>query len=344
MTTDRKSTGSQRPTLADVAAAVGVHTSLVSRVLRDDPRGFASAETRSRILAAAESLGYRANVAARGLRNARTTTLGLLLPGFTSPMYTALAKSVEEHAAARGYGLVLGTHAAGDPHETITNMLMQGRVDAMLVASGRIEDQALRRLAEWAPHRVVLLNRQVRAVKASVVLRDGDAAALAVQRLADLGHRRIGGVFGPASLDTMVRRRHGYREAIRSTGADALTVSLEGRDYAAGFSGAKRLLAAEANRPTAIFAATFPMGVGALAAAQAMGLAVPEQLSIVALHDDDLAGFLTPALTTVALPVKELGIEAVELALDMAAGGEPRRVVVPQSPHLIERASTAAIR
>jgi LacI family transcriptional regulator len=343
MTTDRKPTGPRRPTLADVAAAVGVHTSLVSRVLRDDPRGFASAETRSRILAAAESLGYRANVAARGLRNARATTLGLLLPGFTSPMYTALAKSVEEHAAARGYGLVLGTHAAGDPNETITNMLMQGRVDAMLVASGHIEDAALRRLAEWAPHRVVLLNRQVRAVKASVVLRDADAAALAVQHLADLGHRRIGGVFGPPSLDTMVRRRHGYREAIRSTEAEALTVSLEGRDYAAGFSGTQRLLAA-GSRPTAIFAATFPMGVGALAAARAADLAVPEQLSIVALHDDDLAGYLSPALTTVALPVKELGVQAVELALDMAAGGEPRRVVVPQSPRLIERASTAGVR
>ncbi|WP_225625838.1 substrate-binding domain-containing protein [Streptomyces werraensis] len=65
---------------------------------------------------------------------------------------------------------------------------------------------------------------------------------------------------------------------------------------------------------------------------------------VIALHDDDLAGFLTPALTTVALPVKELGIQAVELALDMAAEGEPRRVVVPRSPHLIERASTAAVR
>lgn len=235
MTADRKPTGPRRPTLADVAAAVGVHTSLVSRVLRDDPRGFASAETRSRILETAEALGYTANVAARGLRNARTTTLGLLLPGFTSPMYTALAKSVEEHAAARSYGLVLGTHAAGDPHETITNMLMQGRVDAMLVASGRIEDKALRRLAEWAPHRVVLLNRQVRAVKASVVLRDGDAAALAVQRLADLGHRRIGGVFGPPSLDTMVRRRTGTgrrfagqgprRSPSRSKGATTLPAS-----------------------------------------------------------------------------------------------------------------------
>ncbi|WP_033415882.1 LacI family DNA-binding transcriptional regulator [Streptomyces canus] len=339
-----KPTGPRRPTLADVAAAAGVHTSLVSRVLRDDPRGFASAETRSRILAAAEALGYRANVAARGLRNARTTTLGLLLPGFTSPMYTALAKSVEEHAALKGYGLVMGTHAAGDPHETITNMLMQGRVDAMLVASGRIEDKALRQLAEWAPHRVVLLNRQVMAVRASVVLRDSDAAALAVRHLADLGHRRIGGVFGPPSLDTMVRRLQGYRAAVRSTGVEALTASCKERDYAAGFNGVQRLLADGANPPTAIFAATFPMGVGALAAARAMGLTVPEQLSVIALHDDDLAGFLTPPLTTVALPVKELGVQAVELALDMAAGGEPRRIVVPQSPEVIERASTSAVR
>jgi LacI family transcriptional regulator len=336
---DSSSGSVRRATLADVAAAAGVHTSLVSRVLRDDPRGFASAQTRARILQAAKDLGYRPNASAQGLRSSRTMTLGLLLPGFTSPLYSAIARGVEETAAANGYGLVLGTHAAGDPHETITNMLMHGRVDAMLVASGRIEDNALRQLASRAPSRVVLVNRQVRGVNASVILRDSDAADVAVRHLIDLGHTHIGGVFGPPTLDTMVRRMKGFRNALKSAGLNPVTAVEQGRDYHAGYHGACKLMSAT-RPPSALVTATFPMGIGALAAMRDLGRRVPDQVSIITIHNDQLADFLTPALTAVALPAAELGTQAVRLALDMARGGRPRRVVVPDEPRLVPRSST----
>jgi LacI family transcriptional regulator len=329
----------RRATLADVAEAAGVHVSLVSRVLRDDPRGFASAQTRARILEAARELGYRPNASAQGLRSSRTMTLGLLLPGFTSPLYAAIAHGVEQTAATHGYGLVLGTHAAGDPHETITTMLMHGRVDAMLVASGRIEDNALRQLSVRAPSRVVLLNRQVRGVNASVILRDGDAADLAVRHLVGLGHSRIGGIFGPPTLDTMVRRMKGFRSALKVAGLTPVIAAEQGRDYRAGYGGAQKLFSA-ASPPTALVTATFPMGIGALAAMRDLGLDVPGQVSVITIHNDQLADFLTPPLTTVILPAAELGVQAVGLALEMAQGGRPRRVVVPQEPTLAIRAST----
>lgn len=341
MATHRNSSSgsARRATLADVAEAAGVHTSLVSRVLRDDPRGFASAQTRARILEAAHDLGYRPNASAQGLRSSRTMTLGLLLPGFTSPLYSSIAHGVEETAAANGYGLVLGTHAAGDPHETITNMLMHGRVDAMLVASGRIEDNALRQLASRAPSRVVLLNRQVRSVNASVILRDSDAAILAVQHLVELGHTHIGGVFGPPTLDTMVRRMKGFRAALRSAGLTPVTAAEQGRDYQAGYHGASKLMSAT-HPPSALVTATFPMGIGALAAMRDLGRRVPDQVSIITIHNDQLADFLTPPLTTVALPAVELGTQAVNLAIDMASGGRARRIVVPDEPVLVPRSST----
>ena len=332
----------RRPTLADVARLAGVDASLVSRVLRNDPRGFASAETRERIRAAAQEVGYRANAAARGLRSARTMTLGLLLPGFSSPVYSSIAHGVEERAGAHGYGLVLGTHAAGDPHETITDMLMHGRVDGLLVSSGRIEDRALRRLVDQVPQSVVLVNRQVRGVAASVVLRDADASAVAVAHLAELGHHRICGIFGPSSLDTMVRRRRGFFAEAELRGVRASAVDMAERDQRAGFDGVRRALDRDP-RPTAVVAGTFPMAVGVLAGLHDAGIAVPGRMSVVALHNDGLADYLVPRLTAVALPTEQLGAEAVELALALVNGGEPRRVVVPDPPHLVLRESTAPL-
>lgn len=333
----------RRPTLADVARLTGVDVSLVSRVLRDDPKGFASQDTRARIKHAAETLGYRANASARGLRNSRTKTFGLLLPGFTSPVYASIAQGVEQQAKKRGYGLVLGTHAAGDPHETITDMLMHGRVDAIMVASGHIEDGSLRELVEKAPRSVVLVNRQVRGVSASVVLRDSDAAALAVNHLVQLGHRSICGIFGSHTLDTMVRRKSGFVASCAKHAAIGTPIEVRDRDYAAGYEGALRALRHN-SAPTALVAGTFPMGVGALAAARDAGICVPEHFSILALHTDRLADFLSPRLSTVALPTRQLGAEAVELAVVLTEGGTPRRIVVPEPPKLLLRDSTAAAR
>ncbi|MEQ3554386.1 LacI family DNA-binding transcriptional regulator [Pseudonocardia nematodicida] len=342
MTDPPTRTSRRRPTLADVAAIAGVDSSLVSRVLRDDPRGFASAETRDRIVRAAQEVGYRANAAARGLRNARTMTLGLLLPGFSSPVYSSIAHGVEERANERGYGIVLGTHAAGDPHETVSGMLMHGRVDGLLVASGRIEDRELRRLVDRVPQSVVVVNRQVRGVAASVVLQDADAAVLAVRHLVQLGHRRICGVFGPSTLDTMVRRRRGFGEECRRLGVEASTVEMAGRDHRAGFEGARRALD-RTPAPTAVIAGTFPMAVGMLAGMHTAGVAVPGEMSVLSLHNDALADYLLPRLSAVGLPTERLGAEAVDLVLDLIDGGRPRRVVVPEPPRLVVRDSTSAV-
>lgn len=332
----------RRPTLTDVARRAGVDVSLVSRVLRNDPKGFASQATRARILEAADELGYHPHATARGLRPARTMTLGLLLPSFSNPVYSSIAHGVEQRARQHGYGLVIGTHAAGDPHETITSMLVHGRADALLVASGRVRDEALRQLVEDGPGAVVLVNRQVRGIAASVVLRDAEAAALAVGHLAALGHRSICGVFGPRTLDTMVRRSRGFVRACAVHGVQPQVIEMPGRDAPAGHAGALRALAGRV-QPTALLAGTFPMGVGMLAAVQEVGVAVPDEVSVLALHDNQLADFLTPRLTTVALPTERLGEEAVELALMLIAGEASRRVVVSGPPELVLRYSTAPV-
>jgi LacI family transcriptional regulator len=185
----------------------------------------------------------------------------------------------------------------------------------------------------------VLVNRQVRGIASSVVLRDGDAAALGVEHLYGLGHRSVCGVFGPSTLDTMVRRRRGFLRACARLEMHGTTVAMPGRDYAAGHAGGLRALGS-AGAPTALLAGTFPMAVGALAAVHEAGHAVPDAVSVLSLHDDVLAEYLVPRLSAVALPAERLGAEAVDLALALLAGGKPRRVVVPDPPQLVVRGTT----
>src|SRR5947209_3199067 len=119
----------RRAKLQDVAKLAGVDASLVSRVLNEHPKASASPATRTRIVEAARELGYQPNVAARGLRTARTWTLGLLLPNLTNPMYATIARACAGRAQERGYGLVFGTHVEDEDAVSFVRMMRQGRVD-----------------------------------------------------------------------------------------------------------------------------------------------------------------------------------------------------------------------
>ena len=113
-------------------------------MLNDHPKASAGPATRLRILEAARELGYQPNVAARGLRTAKTWTLGLLLPNLTNPMYATIARACARRAQERGYGLVFGTHVEDEDAETFARMMQQGRVDGLLTASGVLGDAFLR--------------------------------------------------------------------------------------------------------------------------------------------------------------------------------------------------------
>ena len=196
----------KRVKLRDVAERAGVDASLVSRVLNDHPKASAGPATRMRILEAARELGYQPNVAARGLRTAKTWTLGLLLPNLTNPMYATIARACARRAQERGYGLVFGTHVEGEDADTFVRMMQQGRVDGLLTASGVLGDAFLRRVATGAMGPLVMLNRRVRGVRSFVTVDDTAGAAMATRHLAELGHTEVAGIFGPGAIDTTVRR------------------------------------------------------------------------------------------------------------------------------------------
>ena len=330
----------RRTTIRDVAARAGVDPSLVSRVLNDHPKASAGAETRQRIVEAARELGYHPNIAARSLRTARTWTLGLLLPNLTNPMYAAIAGAVERRAQERGYGLVFGTHVEGENEAAFTRMMQQARVEGLLTASGVLSDAFLKRIALGGLDPVVMLNRRIAGVRASVTVDDAAGAALAARHLASLGHKQVAGIFGPGSIDTAARRRAGFVKASEEAGIRATLIDGPGLDPVAGSAAADRIFRDHPS-VTSIFASTFAIATGVLRTARLAGVRIPDDISLVALHDSELADYLNPPLTTIRMPVEEMASRAVDLLLDLIGGAPPRVVVVRTAPALIARDSTA---
>jgi LacI family transcriptional regulator len=211
-------------------------------------------------------------------------------------------------------------------------------VDGLLVASGRVDDEVLRSLAtEERP--LVIVNRRVPGVEGFVVVDDEAAARLATRHLLELGHIRLGHVAGPAGIDNTLRRSAGFLAEAAASGAATRVIHGEGWDPESGYRAAHRLL--EEWSPSAVLATNIVVAAGVVGAAQERGLAVPRDLSVIGLHDFTVAPFLRPALTTVVLPLEELGRVAMGVLLDRLAGAPPREVLVDGGPRLLVRGSTA---
>jgi len=327
--------------LADVAVAAGVDVSAVSRILNNDPVLSVRPETRERVLAIARDLGYRPNAAARSLRTARAGTLGLFLPDFNNPVYAQVITGAEAAASERGSVLVTASsNVVGRDASTYVDLLGSGRVDGLLLAGdalGASTQQTLDSLG--LPY--LWVNRRVSGARRWVILDDGGAARMAVEHLAGLGHTRIAHLAGPASADTSRRRREGYTAAMEAAGLAHEPELICSADYTPqGGAVALLTLMAAADPPTGIVVANVASAIGALSSARRHGVRVPRDLSIVAIHDSTLADFLDPPLTTIRMPLVELGRRAVEILLT----AEPDAVVdevLAGDIELVVRDSTA---
>ena len=163
----------------------------MSRVLNNDPSASASEATTALILSEAGRLGYRPSLTARGLRLKRTYALGLLVPDLQNPLYVAIATAAEAKARELGYALVTGIHSSGQQEESLSTLLVEERVDGLLVASGSIDNEFMRDLATASRKPIVLVNRRVKGIRSSVVVDDAAGSTLAAEHLLSLGHRRI---------------------------------------------------------------------------------------------------------------------------------------------------------
>jgi LacI family transcriptional regulator len=331
-------------TLKELAMRANVHPSTISRVANNDPGLRIAAETRARIETLLRETGYQPNGIARGLKLRQTKVLAVVIPDITNPFFAALFRGVEDAAAPRGFNVLLcNTDGLPDRQRSHLQSLQARRVDGVIVASSFLKDPSVRELRrQKGPY--VLVNRFSDEGEDPFVGSDDLLGGqLATEHLLELGHTRIGHLAGKATVSTGVLRRRGYLAAHALAGLPVdpqLTVET-GYTEEAGAVGARRILALQ-DPPTALFAVTDMVALGAVAVARQMGMRIPEDLAIVGYNDIPLASRVSPGLTTMHVPIHEFGSVAVRLLLeqldsDAAAG---RRVRF--TPDLIVRASTVA--
>jgi LacI family transcriptional regulator len=334
-------TSTKRATIRDVAKLAGVDPSLVSRIVNKKPNVGVSESTRKRVLAAVSSLNYQANSAARVLKTSRTDMLGLLLPDIENPMYQSIVSGVEQRCTERGLGLILGNYAQGESINHFTALMKRGQVDGLLVASGTLTDNHLKEeILDKYPN-VVLVNRKVKGNVPSVILNDELGAEIAVEHLVSSGAKLIAGIFGPSHIDTAQRRRKGFEDACRKAKVKHQFVDMPSWGMNAGLQAGEKILS-KSPKPDAIFASTIMMGIGVLRAAARLHISIPKDLKIVSMHDSGIANFVTPTLSTVDMPTKEMGIQAVDLLLRSIEGEHPASVIVNTEPRLIVRESSSS--
>jgi LacI family transcriptional regulator len=339
--------GRMTANITDVARRAGVSTATVSRVLnRNYP---VSDGVRQRVLEAVRDLGYVANAHARALLTSTSGTVGVILHDVSDPYFAEIVRGIQE-VAAREDRLVVICNSLREPTREITyiEMLRAHRVDAIIMAGGHIlDDEYLMALREQALQlraqgsRLVLCGRH--PVRADAVVPHNTAGAARLARhLLDLGHRRIAHVTGPANLSTTQDRLDGYLGALASYAVEADPALLVTGDFTreGGYEAVERLLAAGIVF-TAVFAANDLAAVGVLACLRGHGLRVPEDVSVAGFDDLPVARDVTPALTTVRVPMVEMGRESMRLALrDSNAPYE----LVRLETDLVERRSVAGPR
>lgn len=338
---DKGSPENRRPRLADIAAAVGLHVSTVSRVLNGDTNLSIRPETRERILATARRQGYRPNAMARGLKRARTGALAMVVPLLRNPIWASIQRGALQ-AAVDGGQVVMILEEPQDnvrPPADYQYLVEESRADGLLIATAR-RAAGTRARPLTVPH--VYLNRRGPRPGNNVVMDEEKAMRLFAEHLSRLGHRRLGVVDGFKTIDTVYRRAAAVRQLCAEGGMSAAFEHAEDTEVG-GYDAMRRLLARR-EPPTAVGIGNLNQLFGALKALRELGADVPGDMSLISFDEDDCLGFLEVPVTSVRMPLEELGAAAVRALIDRVDGRSGRDVLVADPLTLVERASTAAPR
>ncbi|OBC17394.1 LacI family transcriptional regulator [Mycobacterium sp. 852013-50091_SCH5140682] len=332
-------TGPRRPTMADVAERAGVSRTLVSFILDGKPG--ASEETRQRVLAVADEIGYRPDSAARLLAQGRSRTIGVLTD--VHQLFQAeLVTNIYPAAESCGYDMLLSANLHDHAESTFVESLLSHRCGSLILLGPRSSHDYLKQLADRAPTVVVgrrLAHVDSDAMLATVRTNDAKGMRLAVDYLVDLGHRDIHHVDGgddPGSAD----RRRAYRAAMRSHGlVDRIAVIPGAHNEQAGAAAARAMLDAD-TLPTAVLAGNDRCALGLLDVFTRAGVDIPGELSLIGYDDSHLSDNPRIDLTTIHQDAAGLAQHAVRLAVAMLEGRSEAHDVVLE-PKLVVRSTTA---
>ena len=335
----------ERSTIHDIAEEAGVSVATVSRVL--NARDHVAPATRELVSRIVRERGYVANRSARNLQFGRTGLVGLLVPLVHPSYFSTIVAGATEALSEHDLRAVLSsTEHKHDREVTLLDRLMHGMADGALVVLPEESSEELERLLDTNYRFVVIdprlpLDARIPAVSAA----NTTGADRATRHLLELGHRRIAAITGPHDWVATEERRRGYHGALASAGIlPDPSLEIEADFEIPGGTRAAAELLDLPERPTAIFAFNDNLAIGAIRAARARGLQVPDDLSVVGFDDSELASLITPELTTVRQPLAEMGRTAVNLLRRLLDGQRVETLHVELGTRLVVRASTAAPR
>jgi DNA-binding LacI/PurR family transcriptional regulator len=320
--------------IRNVAAQAGVSPATVSRVFtRPDS---VAADTRRRVLAAAEELNYAPHPVARSLAQGRTGNLGIIVPDIANSFSATITKAVQQEARRDGFTLFVAGSEEEVRDEEQWARAMAAQVDGLLLVSPQMADEALRDLSDLIP--VTVTNRVLDDIPA-VLTNTFEATGHAVEHLYSLGHRQLVYLAGPQGYSNDVRLS-GFRSACARLGLEGSELGPFHARFTDGVRAADLVLATSA---TGVVAYNDEIAVGVLNRFADRGVRVPDQVSIVGFDDTGLAEMVTPRLTTVRVPAAAAGVTAVGLLMSVMAGRDiGSRTPVELPGELIIRASTGS--
>ncbi|MFC3995249.1 LacI family DNA-binding transcriptional regulator [Nocardiopsis sediminis] len=328
--------------IGDVAAAAGVSTTTVSHVLSGNRPVRAS--TRAQVEAAIRKLGYRPDPSARSLRIQRTENVALVVPDITNPFFPQLAAGMQDILHPEGY-LISVSDAALPVRslDAVVQHLLDRRMDGIVMAPHFATPMHHTRIAESGA-KLVRLSGSIDDGLGDIVRSDDTAGVAGVVRhLVERGYRRIAFINGEVTAEPGRLRIAGYRRGLSEAGLDydEDLVKTETFTRDGGMNGAQSLLRRGARQPDAIVCANDLIAVGAMDALRRRGLSIPGDIALTGYDDIEAAALLSPSLTTVHNPAREIGRSCARLLLDRLADGydgPPRDVVLPN--RLIPRESS----
>ncbi|TCS81302.1 catabolite control protein A [Tepidibacillus fermentans] len=299
-------------TIYDVAREAGVSMATVSRVVNGNPN--VKPATRKKVLETIERLGYRPNAVARGLASKKTTTVGVVIPDISNPFFAEVVRGIEDIARMYHYNIILSNSDKNvDKELSLINTLLEKQVDGLLFMGGEVTEEHLNIFKTSTVPIVLAATKDSQNMFPSVDIDHYQAAKDAVEAFIQYGHQRIALITGPLTDPlTGLARFEGYKDALREANIPFREdyVRVGNYRYESGMEAMKFFLELS-DRPTAVFATSDEMAVGAIHAIQDKGLTVPDDIEVRGFDNIPISSMVRPLLSTVSQPQYDIGAVAM---------------------------------
>lgn len=329
-----------KPTIYDIAKSAGVSTATVSKVINNSGR--ISEKTTAKIRKIMEELRYQPNVLASAMKGKNTYQIALLIPDMDNPIYAQFLKYIEDRGQELGFSVVMCSTDNNPEKEAMHISLMrQKRTDGFIIASKFKSDVLLHELLKDKIPVILFAHEKPDVLIDSVTVDDYLGGFIATEHLISLGHTRIGVIAEGDSISSSERIR-GYKFALQKAGIDCdeklilvCGSKMEDAERAAG-----DLFNLE-ERPSAIFGSNDLMAFGIMRAARKRQIVIPDKLSVIGFDNTAMCSFVTPELSSIAMPVSELGKKAMDLIIHKVEHNDDIKQRIRLIPELVVRDSTS---